>query len=130
MLRNQRNSKKQGDVGLGIAIGWFAGKGYTVCVPLTDSQPYDLVVDNGDGLKRVQVKTVWNKRGRSYQTELRTRGGNRTGQGQSKDFDPNEVEFLFVYCDNGKKYLIPTNEITANSILAIHENRTKHFVGG
>ena len=41
-LRGQKNSKKQGDIGLGIAIGWFATQGYTVCVPLTDSQDYDL----------------------------------------------------------------------------------------
>ena len=30
-----KNSKKQGDVGMGVAIGWFAADGYTVCVPLT-----------------------------------------------------------------------------------------------
>jgi hypothetical protein len=46
------NSKKQGYLGLGVAIGWFCQNGYVVNIPLTDSQEYDLVVDNGQGLKK------------------------------------------------------------------------------
>ena len=52
-----RNTKKQGDVGLGAAIAFFSNLGYTVATPLTDSQNYDLVVDMDEGLKKVQVKT-------------------------------------------------------------------------
>jgi hypothetical protein len=40
-----RNSKKQGDWGLGSAIAWFTAQGYTVALPITDSQHYDLIVD-------------------------------------------------------------------------------------
>lgn len=47
MLR-QHNPKKQGDAGLGVAIGWFTTHGYTMSVPLTDSQDYDLIVDDGN----------------------------------------------------------------------------------
>jgi hypothetical protein len=43
MLTGHKNTKKQGDVGL--AIGWFTSQGHTVCVHLTDSQDYDLVVE-------------------------------------------------------------------------------------
>lgn len=52
-----KNSKKQGDFGLAKAIAWFAEQGYTVSLPLTDSQDYDLVVDMDGVLSRVQVKT-------------------------------------------------------------------------
>ena len=44
-MRKYKNSKKQGDAGLGIAIEYFTTKGYCVCIPLTDSQEYDLVVE-------------------------------------------------------------------------------------
>lgn len=63
---------------MGIAIGWFACHGFTVCVPLTDSQPYDLVVDGGEGLKRVAVRTTTQKRGQTYLVGLRTQGGNKS----------------------------------------------------
>jgi hypothetical protein len=55
---NRANPRKQGDVGLGSAVGWFAANGYTVSLPLTDSQDYDVVVDDGEGLARVQVRTT------------------------------------------------------------------------
>jgi hypothetical protein len=35
---DRTNPRKQVDVGLGRAIGWFASNGYTVALPLTDSQ--------------------------------------------------------------------------------------------
>ena len=61
-MLNQSNSKKQGDVGLGMSIGWFASQGYTVSLPLTDSQDYDLVVEIEGVLRKVQVKTSKYKR--------------------------------------------------------------------
>jgi hypothetical protein len=41
MLKNQENSNKQGNVGLAEAIAYFTRFGYTVSIPLTDSQKYD-----------------------------------------------------------------------------------------
>ena len=45
------NSKKQGDWGLGRAIAYFTLKEYTVSVPLTESQDYDLIVDATDNFE-------------------------------------------------------------------------------
>ena len=73
MLR-QRNSKKQGDVGLAYAIAYYASQGFTVSFPLTASQDYDLVVDNGRKLQRVQVKTTTYQRGACYEVNLRVSG--------------------------------------------------------
>ena len=33
---------------MGIAIGYFVAQGYTVSVPLTDSQDYDLIIDTSE----------------------------------------------------------------------------------
>lgn len=53
-----KNTKKQGDYGLGSAISYFTSQGYNISIPLTDSQDYDLVVEDTAGfLKKVQVKT-------------------------------------------------------------------------
>lgn len=111
-----KNSKKQGDAGLGIAIGWFAAQGYTVCVPLTDSQDYDLIVDM-DGLKRVQVKTTaYRNPAGNYVAGLRVHGGNRTGTGKVKFFNPSGVDLVFIVTACGANYLVPSNVCGRNSI--------------
>ena len=51
-----KNSKKQGDAGLGQAIAYFTMLGYDIALPLTDSADWDLIAEMDDGLKRVQVK--------------------------------------------------------------------------
>jgi len=72
MLKNQKNSKKQANVGIGIAIGYFSIKGITVCIPLTDSQEYDLVIEDVDDIfKKIQVKTTYHKSSQgNYMVEL------------------------------------------------------------
>lgn len=76
MLTGHKNTKKQGDVGLGLAIGWFTSQGHTVCVPLTDSQDYDLVVDIDGKLQKVQVKTTTYKApSGAYSVGLSVKGG-------------------------------------------------------
>jgi hypothetical protein len=122
------NPRKQGDAGMGVAIGWFACAGYTVCVPLTDSQGYDLIVDDGEhGLQRVSVKTTTRKTrlgrakdqsGSAYVVGLRTQGGNRS-QFKVRHFNHLGIELLFVACDNGDRYLIPTGEFSEFSELTL-----------
>lgn len=117
-LRDHKNSKKQGDAGLGVAIGWFATNGKTVCVPLTDSQDYDLVVDDDGILKRVQVRTTTYKTPYGiYAVGLAVHGGNRSGQGKTKHFDPTKIDLLFVVSEDGRKYLIPTSQMSSRKQL-------------
>jgi PD-(D/E)XK nuclease superfamily protein len=125
------NPRKQGDSGMGIAIGWFACQGWTVCVPLTDSQPYDLVVDDGaHGLQRVSVRTSTLKLvSGSYEVGLRTRGGNHTQRTKNKHFDPKLVELLFVACEDGSKYLIPAQEINSRSSITVGRKHQQYRVG-
>jgi hypothetical protein len=107
-FRPHANTRLQGDAGLGIAIAYFSRIG----VPLTDSQPYDLMIDDGQQLSRVQVRTTTNREGRSYVVGLKTVGGNKT-QLITKVFDPSAYEWLFVVCGDATVYLIPTTAITA-----------------
>jgi hypothetical protein len=55
------NSNQKGNIGVGIAISYFSSQLKTVSLPLNDSQPYDIVVEFPDGLKKVQVKTTTEK---------------------------------------------------------------------
>lgn len=115
---------------MGETIAAFTREGWTVCVPLTDNQPYDLVIDRGNGPERVQVKTTrYKTKYGVYQTALRTNGGNRSGGGKAKLFSPEEVEWLFVLNNDGDKYLIPAAAVSSGSALNLGRATLKYKMG-
>lgn len=125
-MLDQKNSKKQGDVGIGAAIGWFTTQGWIVSIPLTDSQEYDLIVDDGTSLKKVQVKTTRFKslcRGKQgpFVVALRTTNAN-TSRKKIKHMNWDKIDYLFVLTNDGNKYLIPSSKINnTNSINLGHK---------
>ena len=128
-LSHHRNSKKQGDVGLGVAIGWFVSAGYHVSIPLTDSQDYDLVIDADGALSKVQVKTTYfrNEAG-NYKANLRVSGGNRSGTGKVKNFNPFIVDYLFIVTESNEKYFIPARELVNVNSVTLSAKYDKYLV--
>ena len=57
-----RVTQRKGDLATTQAINTFTRVGYDVSLPITESAPYDLIVDTDDGLKRVQVKYTSGKK--------------------------------------------------------------------
>ena len=107
-----KNSKKKGDAGLGCAIAYFTLTGDPVCIPLTDSQDYDLVVEIDGVLKKVQVKTTTQKTKYDiYKVGLRVCGGNSKSNFVHKHADEIDYDLLFILTDDGTKYLIPKEVI-------------------
>lgn len=110
LFENAINSKKQGDIGMCYAMAYYSKLGWT------DSQDYDLVVDNGTRLFKVQVKTT-----RFKAPSLTTNGGNRSGSGKTKKFNDNSSDLLFVLTEAGECYSIPTSEINSTTIITLCE---------
>ena len=70
-------NKEKGNTGLGIAIAYYTSNGYTVSIPLNDTQDYDLIVDKNSDLKKVQVKaTSCKTKFGNYQVSLKSCGRN------------------------------------------------------
>jgi hypothetical protein len=129
MFEHAENSKKQGDVGLGSAIAYFTTNGYTVCIPLTDSQDYDLVVEKDDGLKKVQVKTTSQlKPSGGYEVGLRVLGGNQSWNGVAKKFDNSKVDLVFVLTNKNERYLIPAKDIEAQNSIVLGDKWSAYRV--
>lgn len=106
-----KNTKKQGDWGLGIAIAYFVEQGHTVSLPLTDSQDYDLIVDIDNKLQRIQVKTTTHKaKSGNYRVSFTTKGGNKTCS-TIKQLNKKAVEFIFVVTKDKDLYLIPSSVV-------------------
>ena len=117
-FRRHKNTRVQGNAGLGVAIAYLTRIGLDVAIPLTDTQRYDLIVVHEDGRDRVQVKTTTMKVGNSYVVHLRTVGGNKS-QVIARPFDPTDYEWLFVVCADATAYLIPSSEITSRESLSL-----------
>lgn len=113
MFKKCKNTKQQGNIGLGIAIQYFTQNLYTISLPLNDSQDYDLIVEDKDKtLKKVQVKTSTQKsKYNTYSVNLRVLGGNSKCNYVHKKADEVIYDWLFIVCENGDKYLIPKEEI-------------------
>lgn len=118
MISRQRNPKKQGAVGVGLAVGYFSSVGYIVSIPLTDSQEYDLLVDDGQSILKVQVKTSTRKTASGYEVQLRTGGGNQSFH-TVKHFNGEAVDLLMVITPEGM-YVIPMSGFTNRSTLSVN----------
>ena len=125
MLSSFKNSKKQGDAGLGVAIGWFSVNGYGVSLPLTDSQDYDLIIDENSTLKKVQVKTTRYHENNIFKVQLAVKGGNKSGTGKIKKFDNSCIDYLFVLTDKNEKYLMPAKAVDAKAQLSLGKKYEK-----
>jgi hypothetical protein len=119
MSMRRSNPRLQGLIGVAAAIDWFTRAGYLVSIPLNDSQPYDLVVDDGMRLLRVQVKTT-TARGRygNFTLALQTAGGNQSFHTR-KPFDNSASDLLFALTDSGDVYIIPCPAITARTMISL-----------
>jgi hypothetical protein len=122
------NPREQGLIGFSDAVAFFGGLGWSVSVPLIDSQPYDLVVDDGRQLQRVQVKTTtYRSPYGNFIVSLATRGGNQSFH-TSKDFDPTASDLLYVLTDARERYVIPACEITSTTTLNLGAKVAHHRV--
>ena len=122
-----KSNKEKGNAGLGIAIAYYSANGYTVSIPLNDTQDYDLIVDKNNVLKKVQVKatsckTKYNK----YQVALKSCGWTK-GETYKTIIDT-KIDEVFVVTDTMEMFIIPIEEIKNKSTLNLSEKYEKNRV--
>lgn len=118
-----------GNAGLAMAIAYFGSNGYTVSVPLNDTQDYDLVVDMGGDLKKVQVKATNSKySANSYSLLLKTVSG--TTRKVYKTVVDTDIDYLFCLCGDGTMFLIPKEEIKNRNTLCLSTSKSKYASKG
>lgn len=116
-------TKEKGDLAAAHAIGYFMSNGYEVCLPIGDKRPYDLVVEQDGKLLRVQIKYAGYYNGdKKYKAALRTMGGNQSYH-VAKKYQDSDFDLLFVYVENGRKFVIPWNQLTIRNSLAIEAGK-------
>ena len=95
-----RETQRKGDIAVTFAAATFTRLGYDVSIPITESAAYDLVVDDGIGLHRVQVRFT-----SGDEVDLRRVHSNSKGyvvrKTQAKAYD-----WLYVLKNTDEEYLI------------------------
>lgn len=120
-------NKEKGNSSLGIAIAYFSTNGYTVSIPLNDTQDYDLVVEKESKFYSVQVKSTGCKtKYGNYQVALKSCGGTK-GKTYKTIIDTN-VDLVFIVASDMSMYLIPKSEIKNKSTINLCDNYTKYKI--
>lgn len=117
---------RQGDIGEAQAILEYTKLGYQVSRTLFDSAKYDLIIDDGEKLQRVQVRTSTFKKPCSknawrWAVGLKQTGGN-TRVNTIRHRQDNDYDILFVVVADGRCWSIPVG--------ALGDTRSEVNLGG
>ena len=124
------NTKQKGNIGVGIAIAYFTSKGYTVSIPINDSQEYDLIVDIDKFIYTVQVKyTTETKESGNFTVGLRSISG--SSKAVYKRLVDSGIDYLFIVTKNFETYMIPVSDIEQTTSITITDDvKTKYGIVG
>ncbi|MBR6504598.1 MAG: hypothetical protein IKT41_02605 [Clostridia bacterium] len=124
---NFKTNREKGNASLGIAIAYYSSNGYTVSIPLNDTQDYDLIVDKNNNLKKVQVKSTSCKtKYGNYQVALKSCGG--TKGATYKTIIETNIDEVFILTEDMGMYILPIKEIKNKSTLNICSKYEKYRV--
>lgn len=113
-------NKDKGRAGMSMAIAYFGSNGYTVSIPLNDTQWYDFIVEKNGIFQTVQCKATGSK---DNTISLRSFGGT-----QGNEYDnilQHEVDLLFCLDKDQNKYVIPVKDIRESGITSCIALRTE-----
>lgn len=118
-------------MGVAAAIWFYTKNGYIVSLPMTEATRYDLIVDDGERLCRVQCKTTGFKRPGSstYEVQLATSGGNQSWNRVSKHLSSTECDRVFIYRLDGVMYEYPIEVLDGKGSLRLGPKQDKFIVG-
>lgn len=94
------------------AISYYSELNFTVSIPLDESR-YDLVVDKGGNLYKVQTKYT-SKRDRLNQSVLDLRTGSHR-----KGYTTKEVDFVYVLTEARESYEIPIVKLQGKTTIRL-----------
>ncbi|HEY1978381.1 MAG TPA: group I intron-associated PD-(D/E)XK endonuclease [Candidatus Baltobacteraceae bacterium] len=107
----KRDTKRVGDLSEVIVLYAFVTMGYQVSVPWGENNRYDLILERGNTLLRIQVKTGRLRMGsiwfNAYSSHAHRNGAQRSYRG--------DADYFGVYCpDVQRVFLVPVEDVTEN----------------
>lgn len=99
-------NKDKGRAGLSLAIAYFGANGYSVNIPLNDTQWYDLIIEKDGKFETVQCKATSSKDGA---ISLRNTGGTKGSVYDNVTNHP--LTWLFCINQDGEMWNIPMEDL-------------------
>jgi hypothetical protein len=121
------NSKQKGSIAVAQCISKLYKLGYEVLLPIGDRNHYDLVFDDGKKLNKVQVKFAGKRSRGTYRAGLRITGGNQS-YNYAKKYKDDAFDYLFVYSEEGKSYLMSWNEVQIRNEITINDKKYQKYL--
>ena len=90
-----------------MAINYFTCQGYTISLPINDTQWYDLVIEKDGKFQTVQCKATQTENG---EISLRNTGGTK-GVEYDNVTNHSELDYLFCVNKNLEMWCIPIGEL-------------------
>jgi hypothetical protein len=102
---------------IAMAAAWFLRRGYGVSYPI-EARPYDLVVEWGNSLYRIQVKTT---RARDRNSGAGICGIKRVPRRDHLQlaYDPADVDFFFIIDVSGDYYIVPIQDVVGSKQVSL-----------
>jgi PD-(D/E)XK endonuclease len=129
--------KEIGDRSTLAAMLGLKAAGYALLVPFGENTRYDLVIDDGATLARVQCKTGRLREGAIVFAVTSTYGHHRNPVTARRAYQ-GEVDYFAVYCpETTGVYLVPIDDVPSRSIARLRvvrarngqEKRIRHAAG-
>lgn len=103
------HTKFKADVGVAKTIADLVSRGYVPCIPLSEHQPYDLVVIwDGKAAVKLQVKYATLKKNGAIDVKFRRTWADSHGV-HTKHYAENEFDYYAIYCPEKDKVVYIPN---------------------
>jgi len=103
------HTKVKADIGVAKVITDLLEKGYIPCIPLSEHQPYDIVVVLDNGItRRLQVKYATLKKNGTVEVKFRTSWADKRGT-HIKHYESKDFDYYAIYCPEKNKVLYVYN---------------------
>ena len=99
-------NKEKGRAGMALGIAYFGANGYTINIPMNDTQWYDFIIEKDGIFETVQCKATGSQDGR---IDFRSTGGTDGGVYDIATNHP--LDWLFCLNQNGDMFAIPCKDI-------------------
>ena len=105
-----------------VVLTAYLNAGFTVSLPFGSGAVYDLLVDSGTHIFKIQVKTAWLSKGILRYKCLRRQPGSE----KRIAYLNNEIDFFAVYCpSNNLLYGIPVSNHPSGGWLRLEPTKNK-----
>ena len=100
--------KQTGRIGLSMTINYFTIQGYTVSLPMNDTQWYDLIIEKDGIFETVQCKATETK---DDVIDFRSTGGTKGKEYDNVNNYQNKLTYLFCVNKDLNMWLIPLKDL-------------------